>query len=468
MRVRLLGTGSADGWPNPFCHCASCDDSRRRNVHRHHTAALVDGRLLLDCGPDVPRAAQRFGEDLAGVEVVVVTHDHPDHLDPAPLLWRRWAHATVPLHVVGPPAATERCAAWVGPDDPVTFHPVRDGDVVELAGYRIHALAARHDGPEYGPAVVYAISDVADRHLLYLTDTGPLPATTVDALHGIGADLTLIEETFGTHTDHGTDHLDLATLPTEVARLDAVGATSRTGRVVAVHLSHHNPPLPELTRRLAEIGVEVLPDGAVLDTDRSGRRSGRTTLVLGGARSGKSTAAERWAAAADGRAVTYVATAPARPDDDEWTSRLADHRARRPASWRTLETDDVASVLRAATDADCILVDCLTLWLSGLLDHGGWSDEGNWLGDPHAVQSSIADLIDAWRTTAARAIAVSNEVGWGVVPATASGRLFRDWQGRLNRSMADASDETVLVVAGRLVPLSDVDASSTTILDGAR
>ena len=88
--VVVLGTGSADGWPNPHCSCASCTTERSAGRLRGQTAALVDGRLLLDCGPETPAAAQRAGIDLTGLRHVLITHMHPDHCAPAFLLFRSW------------------------------------------------------------------------------------------------------------------------------------------------------------------------------------------------------------------------------------------------------------------------------------------------------------------------------------------------------------------------------------------
>ncbi|MDP9435327.1 MAG: adenosylcobinamide kinase, partial [Actinomycetota bacterium] len=79
MRLRLLGTGSSDGWPNPWCTCASCAAAAAAGVLRGSTSALLDDRLLLDVGPDAPRAAARAGVGLAGVQAVLVGHAHPDH-----------------------------------------------------------------------------------------------------------------------------------------------------------------------------------------------------------------------------------------------------------------------------------------------------------------------------------------------------------------------------------------------------
>jgi adenosylcobinamide kinase/adenosylcobinamide-phosphate guanylyltransferase len=170
----------------------------------------------------------------------------------------------------------------------------------------------------------------------------------------------------------------------------------------------------------------------------------KRTLVLGGARSGKSRHAEALLAAAEN--VTYIATAAHRSDDDEWAARIRAHQQRRPKHWRTIETTDVAGVLADATRGDVLLIDCLTLWLTQTMD-----DTDAWRGDLTGVAKEIDQLISAWNTTSAVVVAVSNEVGQGVVPATASGRLFRDTQGRLNNQVAAASDQVTMMVAGRPV-----------------
>jgi adenosylcobinamide kinase/adenosylcobinamide-phosphate guanylyltransferase len=143
--------------------------------------------------------------------------------------------------------------------------------------------------------------------------------------------------------------------------------------------------------------------------------------------------------------VTYVATAPDRPDDAEWTERITLHRARRPAAWRTAATGDLAGTLRAAGAAEILLVDDIGNWLTRIADDiGAWEDRGT----VPALRAAVADLVDAWAGTSARVVAVSNEVGSGVVPVSFSGRLFRDEVGRLNTLLAAASERVVLVVAG--------------------
>ncbi len=172
-------------------------------------------------------------------------------------------------------------------------------------------------------------------------------------------------------------------------------------------------------------------------------RHGHRVLVLGGARSGKSAFAERLLAAAP--AVTYVACGIL-PDgaDPEWAARVSTHQARRPASWTTQETRDLSAILRPAQPP--ALIDCLSSWLAGTMD-----DCGVWLDRPGAdaeLARHVDELVIAWAASDRQLVAVSSEVGSGVVPATVSGRRYRDELGALNARIAAGSDEVWLLVAG--------------------
>ncbi len=161
----------------------------------------------------------------------------------------------------------------------------------------------------------------------------------------------------------------------------------------------------------------------------------RLTLVLGGARSGKSRHAETLVEAASDRAL-YLATAE--PGDDEMRRRIAAHRARRGRRWSTREEPlDVAGVLVAEAGRGCpILVDCLTLWLSNLMQAGR---------DVAAETAALVALVPA---LAAPVVMVANEVGLGIVPENALARDFRDHAGRLNHAMAAVAERVVFVAAG--------------------
>ena len=161
---------------------------------------------------------------------------------------------------------------------------------------------------------------------------------------------------------------------------------------------------------------------------------GKSILVTGGARSGKSAIAEGLALKLPGRPV-YVATAQAR--DGEMSERIARHRMRRGEDWRTVEEPlDLAGALEATDGVGARLVDCLTLWLSNLMEAGR---------DPVAEGDALVRSLAA---QSAPVILVTNEVGSGIVPENALARAFRDAAGELNQAIARASDEVYLAVSG--------------------
>ncbi|OBG66265.1 MULTISPECIES: bifunctional adenosylcobinamide kinase/adenosylcobinamide-phosphate guanylyltransferase [unclassified Mycobacterium] len=170
------------------------------------------------------------------------------------------------------------------------------------------------------------------------------------------------------------------------------------------------------------------------------------TLVLGGIRSGKSRWAEDAIAGAlpAGQPVCYLAPGPAGAGDAAWADRVAEHRGRRPGHWSTVETDDIASQLRASPDTPT-LVDDLGAWLTGALDRHGW--------DGGSVAAPVGEVLAAVSDFNSTLVLVSPEVGLAVVPATASGRRFADELGSLNQRVADLCDRVVLVVAGQAVPI---------------
>ena len=165
MRVRLLGTGSSDGWPNPWCTCASCRAAVAEGVLRGQSSALVDDRLLLEIGPEAPRAALRQGVDLVGVEAVLVTHAHPDHHAAPAWMWRGWVPGASPLTLLAPPAVVE--AARPHLDASVTAVTIGAGERRSVAGYDVVALPATHAGPEAGPALLYDVTGPDGARLLW-------------------------------------------------------------------------------------------------------------------------------------------------------------------------------------------------------------------------------------------------------------------------------------------------------------
>ncbi|MGP3971402.1 bifunctional adenosylcobinamide kinase/adenosylcobinamide-phosphate guanylyltransferase [Streptomyces sp. 6N223] len=397
MDVTLLGTGAPDGLPRPGCPCAACARALGEDA-RTPTAVLLDGVLLLDLTPGAVLSAARAGRSLHGVRQVLLTHPHTGPVLELP---------------PGLPA------------------PVRVPDGRELAlltGHRVRAVAV--DAPGTG----YAVTGPEGDRLLYLPPGGA------------PAGLRAMERPFDLVL------LDVTGRPDALARLRAAGAVGVTTDVLAVHLGHEVPPGAEVHRRLAAAGARAEPDGATLSVGgyQLVPDPPRRTLVLGGARSGKSAEAERRLAAFPD--VVYAATGGRLPDDPEWAARVAAHRERRPPGWTTAETRDLVPLL--AGDGPPLLIDCLTLWLAHAMEEAGCWDEARPAGAAdEALAGETAALVAAVRATRRTVVAVSNETGSGVVPPTVAGRRFRDELGRLNAAVAAECEHVLLVVAGTALPL---------------
>jgi adenosylcobinamide kinase/adenosylcobinamide-phosphate guanylyltransferase len=307
------------------------------------------------------------------------------------------------------------------------------------ADYSVRRLADARDG-----AGGWELTAPDGRRLLYPAGPGAVPVPPEDA------------------APYDVAFLDVLGDPAQLGWLRARGLITAATTTAVAFADHRVPSEEELERRCGFWRVRLMGDGDAVNPARSalkglkdfkGLAGTRRVLVLGGARSGKSERAElRLAGEPD---VTYVATGAAGAGDPDWTARVAAHRARRPAWWRTAETTDLAGVLATARGA--LLIDGIGTWLAAVLDDcGAWDDRGD-SGDRGAARDKlagrIAELIGAWRQTSAHVVAVSDETGLGVVPATPAGRLFRDELGRLNQALAAESEETELIVAGRVLPL---------------
>ena len=323
-----------------------------------------------------------------------------------------------------------------------------DGRVASAAGYRVRRVAdARAGGPGS-----WDVTAPDGGRLLYPAGPG-----------GKGSAPAPAEGT----APYDVAFLDLLGDPAQLGWLRAWGLIT-AGTVTAVaYADHRVPSEAELARRCGFWRVRLAGDGEAIDParsvpkDRDFPAGTHRVLVLGGARSGKSERAElRLAGEPE---VTYVATGNRGTDDPDWAARVAAHRARRPAWWATAETIDLAGLLRAdhgatpgadhGTTRGALLIDGIGTWLAAVLDECGW-DRGDGAARDE-VAARIAELTGAWRQARGYVVAVSDEAGLGVVPASAAGRLFRDELGRLNQALAAESEETELVVAGRVLPLGE-------------
>jgi adenosylcobinamide kinase / adenosylcobinamide-phosphate guanylyltransferase len=377
----LIGTGGADGWPQPGCRCASCSRASAAGIRRHPGGVLVDGEL----------------EFRPGRPSVLGT---------------------------GSPAA---------------------------AAHRIDAVPGGWDvtGPDGG-------------RLLLAAGPGQVPEPAAGA------------------TPYDIALLDLLTSPAHLGLLRSAGLVTTHTAVAALYTDHRVSSAAELARRCALWQAQQGDDGQLISGpvrpsagEPDGASPPRRTLIVGGARSGKSTEAELRLCGEP--RVTYLAAGPWRsptsPDgqaDLEWAARVARHRAHRPPWWQTVESLDIAGCLRQASGA--VLIDGIGTWLAGVMDEAGlWADEdgvttarsaelppGGVATGPDrsvVVQSRIDGLVQAWRQTTALAVAVTDDVGSGVVPAYPAGRSFRDQLGWLNQRLAAESEVVLHVVAGRVTAL---------------
>ena len=395
MEVVVEGSGGEAGWPRPGCRCASCLRQAAAGNIRVRSSIVVDGRVKLGAGATGAEArGTGAGAESAGAE-------------------------------------TE--SAEAGSAEAGSAGAESAGAESAAVGYRVRRVDGGWDvtGPDGG-------------RLLYPAGPGAVPAPPRDA------------------APYDIAFLDLLGDPAQLGWLRARGLIT-AGTVTAVAFADHRVPSErELRRRCGFWRVRLAADGeAVVSPARSAQKKGRDggtgtrrVLVLGGARSGKSERAELRVAGEP--EVTYVAAAPAGTGDlgwagdAEWAARVAAHRARRPAWWRTAETTDLAGVLAAARGA--VLIDGIGSWLAAVMDECGAWDRGA-APAREKLAARTGELAGAWRQARGYVVAVSDETGLGVVPATPAGRLFRDELGRLNQALAAESEEAELVVAGRVLPL---------------
>jgi adenosylcobinamide kinase/adenosylcobinamide-phosphate guanylyltransferase len=179
------------------------------------------------------------------------------------------------------------------------------------------------------------------------------------------------------------------------------------------------------------------------------------TLLVGGVRSGKSRLAVRLVAHRGGP-VVVIATGEAR--DEEMAARIRSHRAERPEKWDTIEEPVELETAMAVVPADaCVLVDCLTLWVSNLVERGLADGE---IEERAGKAASLAAMRER------PSVVVTNEVGSGIVPVNALARRFADVLGRVNAIWAEAADRVLLVVAGRVLPLEQVSDLLEELLRG--
>ena len=186
---------------------------------------------------------------------------------------------------------------------------------------------------------------------------------------------------------------------------------------------------------------------------------GKIILVLGGARSGKSSFAEKAATKIGNKSVTYLATAQAL--DDEMEERIVHHQSRRPDSWNTIEEPlKISKALEKMHEKQTVLVDCITLLVTNMLLEFDNKEQNSRLKDDYKkeedILNQIKEVLNISKTKQLNFILVSNIVGLGLVPEYKLGRLFRDISGRVNQYLAKEADKVILTVAGIPVELDQI------------
>jgi phosphoribosyl 1,2-cyclic phosphate phosphodiesterase len=271
LNILFLGTAAAEGIPNPFCTCPTCTHARKaggRNV-RARTSALVNDDLLIDCGPDLFVAAQRFGVQLDRLETLLVTHAHDDHWQPENLIYRHpdlCPTPLTPLRVFGPGPVTRTLRSPRHRDRleqaALEVTTVRAGQRFRSGRYQVTALPANHAGDQ--AALLYIIHD-GTRKLFYATDSGPLweRAWRIVAREA-PFDAVLMDETVGHNQYH--QHQGLETFLRDRQRFVDEGWLAEDARFVAFHFSHQsNPPHADLVDYFAPHGVIVAYDGMEME-----------------------------------------------------------------------------------------------------------------------------------------------------------------------------------------------------------
>jgi adenosylcobinamide kinase / adenosylcobinamide-phosphate guanylyltransferase len=462
VHALLIGTGGTNGWPEDGCRCASCMRAAASGLDRRPGRVLVDGtlefapfrqiitgtgqpggpahnvvqlpggfditgpdggRLLLAAGPgEIPEpAADALPYDIALLDLLA---------SPAQLGRLRAAglirgHTSVAAlyadHRISSEAElARRCELWraVACQDGqlVTSSAPGVPEVIPAPGT---AAAGPHrtlilGGARSGKSTEAELRLAAEPSVTYLA-AGPRAAAADSraAAPATAAALTTADLTTGELTG-GLTTGDLTTGDLTTGDLTTGGLT--TGELSTGGLT---PGERDLAASDADPGLTLRPASGQLDSSSAGGWAG-----------------------------------PDGEPDTEWAERVSRHRARRPSWWRTVESLDIAASLRQETGA--VLIDGIGTWLAAVME-----EVGMWAGDPPGAGASakllearIDDLIDAWRQTTAIVVAVTDEVGFGLVPPYPAGRVFRDQLGWLNQRLAAESEVNLLVVAGRVTTLS--------------
>ncbi len=268
MKLKILGSAAAEGWPGLFCECATCAEARRlggRNIRRR-TAYVLDETLLVDFGPDAYWQSIEFGVDLLKVDDILFTHSHADHLNPLELSWRRKGYSQVErtLRVHGNVHVLDRIRRETAtPDEKLhlTMQELRSGATFAVGPWTVTAFAAQHASPEED-ALNYALQKDG-KTILIGHDTGWWPDASWEQVLPFHFDLAILECTYGMlNPDARSHHLGVASTVAFRDELRRRGTLGDASRVIVNHFSHNGGANHDALREwFAPHGLEVAYDG---------------------------------------------------------------------------------------------------------------------------------------------------------------------------------------------------------------
>jgi phosphoribosyl 1,2-cyclic phosphate phosphodiesterase len=270
MKIQMLGTAAAEGWPCPFCACTAC--ARAREIGgkeiRGKAGLVIDDCVKVDFGPDTMSQAQKYGIDFRKLTTLLFTHTHNDHFAPLELQYREPSYVTMGglpmLHIYGSEGVMTKVKKAFPDGRYETFmlaQPLRPFlEVTTDDETTVLPLPAQHSSDMLLMRIKRGSSYILQGH-----DSGPFPEETVEALRGKKLDLVLLDCTYGPKS--GRAHMGIADVLETTDRLRRVGAIQPDTQIVATHFSHNGGLLhEELVSRFAPYGVKVAYDGMTLQT----------------------------------------------------------------------------------------------------------------------------------------------------------------------------------------------------------
>jgi len=272
MRVHILGTGAAEGFPALFCDCLTCRRARAAGGKdiRSRVCLRIDEDILIDMPPDLLAQTHQAGFSLASIRHVLITHTHRDHFTPSELMWRdepfaAWQEPHT-LDIYGPPHVGEMLRRAFD-DDPadhdIHYHTVRPFAPFGAGDFKVTAVEANH-ARDRG-TVNYVLSR-GDRNLLLAFDTGWYAEQSWVALDAFKFDLVVMECTNGLADDPDAEHLSVAGVKRMHGELTRRGCVDSNTRFITVHFSHNGGLLHhELEQQLAPLRIEVGYDGLIVE-----------------------------------------------------------------------------------------------------------------------------------------------------------------------------------------------------------